>query len=76
MVKEGEAQPVTVILAMYDQRGAMVDCVWQSGSVETELSIVTPELEYVQGSTYRAYVRDSWPSLIPINIKVYELAAE
>ena len=76
VVKEGEAQPVTVILAMYDQRGAMVDCVWQSGSVETELSIVTPELEYVQGSTYRAYVRDSWPSLIPINIKVYELAAE
>lgn len=72
IVKSGEEQNIVIILAKYDSKGAMEECVWANGSVNGEQSLTTPYIRYTQESTYRAYVRDSWNTLIPINKKVYK----
>lgn len=72
VVHSGNAQNIVVILAKYDSNGVMEDCVWTSGASDGDQSFTTPALSYTTGSTYKAYVRDWWDTLIPVNKKVYE----
>lgn len=61
-----------VIFAEYDESGVMVNCISQSAVVNGEVNITTSGLNYDSSHKYKAYIRDSWASLKPINIKVYE----